>query len=89
MTFTLHVIKGCAYCDSILPLYPSLTKKYTKAYFNMKCDEEAQDGKVYPYIECYHLGLDGVYRDKTNVIYIKDVVSFVERSLDAFSKPNS
>ena len=50
----------------------------------MKCDEEAEEGKAYPYIECYHLGADGVYRDKTNVIYIKDVVSFVERSLNAF-----
>lgn len=82
MTFTLHVIKGCAYCDSILPLYPSLVKRYPKSYFNMKCDEKAEEGTVYPYIEVYHLDCDGVYKDKKDsVIYIKDVVDFVERSL--------
>ena len=77
MTFTLHVIKGCAYCDAILSLYPSLVKRYPKLYFNMKCDESVNEGTV------YHLDVDGVYRDKKDsMLYINDVVDFVERSLN-------
>lgn len=82
MLFTVHVIKGCPYCDAILSIYPSLVKRYPKVYFNMKCDEPAEVGTIYPYIEAYHLGHDGVYKDKKeSVIYIKDVADFVERSL--------
>ena len=86
MTFFLKVIKGCPFCDEMMHVFPKMVKKYPGVSFDMRCVSETtdeDDGEVFPIVKFVHLGSHGLFTDKiSGALFEKDLVGFIERSLD-------